>query len=86
MNRIPNLRTLLATGFLSLTFASAGVADNHVTELTWEREGADYSSYTGFYLPKLRLDSTTVIKPVWEQDDDSEWTLERGADEEIQRP
>lgn len=77
------LKTLLS-GLGALALSTGALADGHVKELLWEREGADFSGYQKVYLRPLNLDDVKVLKPAWEQDNDDVWSFEGGAGQAVQ--
>ena len=79
-----NTLSILASSLMALGLATSSVADNHVSELRWEREGADFSGFEKIYIRDLNLDDVKVLKPVWEQDDPDPWSLEGEVGEGIQ--
>ena len=84
MKRTFQMLPVLAAGFLAAGPISAVFADHHVTELRWERDGVDFSTYEQVLVKPLNIDDVKVFKPAWEQDDPSEWSFEGGTGEAIQ--
>lgn len=84
MKRTNTPLSMLAVGLLALGLTQGALADGHVTELLWEREGADFPAYDSILIRDLDLSDVKVLKPVWEQDDPEPWTLEGNGGEAIQ--
>ena len=51
----------LLSGLGALALATGAMADGHVKELLWEREGADFSGFQQVYLLPLNLDDVQVL-------------------------
>lgn len=84
MKRTNTTLSLLASSLMALGLAQGALADGHVTELLWEREGADFPTYNSILLKDLDLSDVKVLKPAWEQDDPEPWSLDGEVGENIQ--
>ena len=74
---------ILTTGLLMFLLSITATAQTE--DVTFQKEGVDYSRYNKILLMPLDLSDVKVEKPVWEQDDPEEWSFDGGAGEEIQQ-
>ncbi len=75
MKSVFSTASKLFTGLLLLILSSTLIAQN-TPPATYVKPGIDLSTYTKVMVKPLNLDNIEVLKPVWEQEDSEEWTLE----------
>jgi len=84
------MKTALSTsatcllGFLVLLVGSLAIGQTPEPGLIWQRPDADFSTYSKIHIEPLDLSDVKVLKPVWEQQDLTEWTFTPRATETIQ--
>lgn len=64
----------LITGLMLLFIAGALMAENNIPA-SYVKPGIDLSIYTKVMIKPLNMDNIEVLKPVWEQDNDEEWSF-----------
>lgn len=74
MKRVFSTGSKLITGLMLLLVAGAVMAKN-TPPASYVKPGIDLSVYTKVMVMPLNMDNIKVLKPVWEQDNDEEWSF-----------
>ena len=74
MKRLFSIGPKLITGLMLLLIAGALMAENTIPA-AYVKPGIDLSIYTKVMIKPLNMDNIEVLKPVWEQDNDEEWSF-----------
>jgi hypothetical protein len=64
----------LITGLMLLLITGALMAENTIPA-SYVKPGIDLSIYTKVMVMPLNMDNIEVLKPVWEQDNDDDWSF-----------
>jgi len=83
MNRVISTGTKLITGLMLLSFTGALMAKDTIPA-SYVKPDIDLSTYNRVMVRPLNMDNIEVLKPVWEQDNDEEWSFNPGDRAEIQ--
>ena len=75
MNRVFSTGPKLIVGLILLLTSVSLMAQGNAPA-SYVKPGIDLSTYSKVMVKPLNMDNIEVLKPVWEQDDSDEWTLE----------
>ena len=75
MNRVFSTGPKLIVGLILMLAAGTLMAQGNAPA-SYVKPGIDLSTYSKVLVKPLNMDNIEVLKPVWEEDDSEEWTLE----------
>jgi hypothetical protein len=74
MKSVFSIGPKLITGLMLLLITGALMAENTIPA-SYVKPGIDLSIYTKVMVMPLNMDNIEVLKPVWEQDNDDDWSF-----------
>jgi hypothetical protein len=82
MKSVLSHRVKLLLSLLCLFSATSASAAQGL-EVTWSKEGVDWSQYSAFYLKPLDISEVKIVRPPWAEDDPRDWNFNSANPDQV---